>query len=84
MVTLEREFEEYKALHKYAVLKAKVMDYYNTLEQSQVNLPNFMRDDNAEKLADRELRRLVLLDDNLATFNRLYERAWEEIAEVMP
>ena len=80
-MNLEREFEEFKALHKYAILKAKMMDYYNTIQQGEVNLPDFMRDDTPEKLADKELRNLVVTDIN--KFNSLYEKAYEEIAPIL-
>ena len=80
-MNLEREFEEFKALHKYAILKAKMMDYYNTIQQGEVNLPDFMRDDTPEKLADKELRNLVVNDIN--KFNSLYEKAYEEIAPIL-
>ena len=79
--TLEKEFEEYKALHKYSVLKAKIMQYYKDLEEGQVNLPDFMRETPEEK-ADKELS--ILVSYYPEKFNRLYERVWEEIAERMP
>lgn len=43
MITLEREFEEFKALHKYAILKVRIMQYYKDLEADSVNVPDFMR-----------------------------------------
>ena len=82
-LTLEEEFEQYKAVHKYSVLKAKIMDYYTTLDQGQINLPDFLRDDTPEKLADRDLKELMSLKDGGVKFNRLYENAWNEIAEVL-
>ena len=82
-LTLEEEFEQYKAVHKYSVLKAKIMDYYATLEQGQVNLPDFLRDDTPEKLANRDLKELMSLNDGGVKFNSLYENAWNEIAEVL-
>ena len=81
MGLLENEFEQFKTLHKYAILKAKIMDYYETLQQGQINLPDFMRDDTPEKLADRDLKNLVLNDIN--KFNDLYEQAYIELAPML-
>lgn len=84
MGQLEAEFEEYKALHKYAVLKCKLVKYYQDLEQGQVLVPDFLRlHETPEALADRALKCLVLRRDNLQEFNRLYELAYQEIAEVL-
>ena len=84
MGQLEREFEEYKALHKFAILKCKIMQYYRDLEENQVLVPDFQRShETPEALADRDLRCLVLRKDNLQEFNRLYELAYQEIAEVL-
>ena len=81
MGLLEKQFEEFKALHKYAILKAKIMNYYETMQQGQINLPDFMRDDTPEKLADKELRKLVINDIN--RFNELYEKAYAELAPLL-
>ena len=84
MGQLEQEFEEFKALHKYAVLKGKLIKYYQDLEENQVLIPDFMRlHETPEALADRALKCLVLRRDNLQEFNRLYELAYKEIAEVL-
>lgn len=81
MGLLEKEFEGAKALHKYSILKARIMNYYATLQQCDVNMPDFMRDDTPEKLADRDLKNLVLNDIN--KFNMLYELAYKEIAPLL-
>lgn len=84
MGQLEAEFEEMKALHKYAILKGKLIRYYQDLEENQVLVPDFMRiHETPEALADRALKCLVLRRDNLEEFNRLYELAYQEIAEVL-
>jgi hypothetical protein len=57
------------------------MNYYETLQQGEVNIPDFMRDDTPEKLADRDLKNLVLNDIN--KFNKLYEQAYIEIAPLL-
>lgn len=82
-VSLEDEFEQYKACHKYSVLKAKMIDYYTTLDMGKVNLPNFLRNDSPEKRADEELRNIISMPDGMKRFNELYEIAWESIAELM-
>lgn len=84
MGQLEQEFEEFKALHKFAVLKGKLMKYYQDLEVNQVLVPDFMRlHETPEALADKALKCLILRKDNLQEFNRLYEQAYQEIAEVL-
>ena len=81
MLSLEDECMQRIALHKYAILKAKIMDYYRTIRQGEVNIPEFMDDFAPERLADIELRKLVLSD--MDKFNRLYEVAYEELAEIL-
>ena len=76
------ELNTKKAIHKYKVLKVKIMKYYQDLQDTNtVNIPDFLRDDSPEKLADRELRRLVMNPDGLGEFNRLYELAYKDVAE---
>ena len=82
MGTLESEFEEFKAIHKIAILKAKIIMYYKHLEVNQVNVPDFMRKfETPEAKADYMIKRLVMRD--MREFNRLYEIAYKEIAEVL-
>ena len=76
------ELNTKKAIHKYKVLKVRIMKYYQDLQNTGcVNIPDFLRDDSPEKLADRELRRLVMNPDGLGEFNRLYELAYKDVAE---
>lgn len=78
------EFEQYKALHKYAILKAKAVQYYKDLEENSPTIPDFMRQGQTpEDLADAQLRNLLCIPDGLETFNRLYESAYNELAEVL-
>lgn len=79
METLEQEFEKAKAIHKYSVLFAMIKKYYTDLQGTGINIPDFMRDDSPEELAQKDLKCLVTMPDNLKTFNRLYELAWEEV-----
>lgn len=83
--SLLKEFEEYKAVHKYAILKAKAVKYFQDLEANSATIPDFMRQGQTpESLADGEIRNLMCIPDNLATFNKLYEQAYQELAEVLP
>lgn len=76
---LEQEFEQYKALHKYAVLKATIIRYFMDLEDNQINLPDWLRE-TPEQKADKEIKRLIMKNDNLQEFNELYEKAYNKIA----
>ena len=79
---LLNELSTRTALHKYSVLKAKIIKYYQDLEDTGcVNIPDFLRDDSPEKLADRELKRLIMNPNGLGEFNRLYEIAYKDVAE---
>ena len=78
---LADEFEQYKAQHKYSVLMAKMIDYYATIMENELQIPDFMDDDTPEKRAEKDIRNLYNRDKN--EFNRLYEVAWAEIAEMM-
>lgn len=80
-MSVEHEFEIEKARHKEAILKAKIQDYFETIQQGQINLPDFMRDDTPEKLADIEIRKLVVKD--IDKFNSLYEKAYIELAPLL-
>lgn len=84
MITLEHEFEEYKAIHKYSVLKAKLIDYYRTLEQDKILVPDFQRQhETPEALADKDIRMLILRPNGLQLFNHYYELAYKDLAEVL-
>lgn len=82
-VSLEKEFAEFKAQHKLAVLKAKMIDYYRTLDMGKVNLPNFLRNDSPEKRATKEIMDILNGENGLQRFNELYELAWHSIEELM-
>jgi hypothetical protein len=77
-LTLEQEFETFKAIHKYAVVKAKAMKYYSDLRQDQINLPDFMDENSPEELADRDIRNF-LTHNSIQAFNNVYEKAWLDI-----
>lgn len=84
MQTLEREFEDFKALHKYAIMKVKLVRYFKDLEEGSIQLPDFLRpNDTPEKKADKAIHELVTAPDGGAKFNQLYEQAYQELAEVL-
>ena len=76
-ISLEREFEEYKAQHKYSVLVAKMIDYYETIMADEILLPFDTPESRAEKSV------MELYNRDKGEFNRLYEVAWQSIAEMM-
>ena len=78
-LTLEQEFSTRKLAHIYAILKFKLMEYYDTLEMGKVNLPNFLREDSPEKKAEKDIDWLLKHDKK--RFYELYEQAYQELAE---
>lgn len=80
-ITLEEEFTQYVAIHKISILKAMMIKYYKTLEINDIVLPDFQRNDSPEKLADRDIKNLILYD--FKRFNSLYEKAWAELAPIL-
>ncbi len=79
-MTLEQEFEEIKAVHKYAVLKAKLLQYYTDLQNTGITIPSFLQPKTPEQSADEYISELMLKGDNFKLFNTKYELAWQEIA----
>ena len=78
------EFEQYKALHKYAILKAKAVKYFEDLENDSITIPHFLCPaQTPEAKADAQIRNLLCIPDGGRTFNRLYETAYQELAEVL-
>ena len=80
-LTLEREFELYKQLHKTTILQAKITTYYKDMQQAGVTIPDFLLT-SPEKLAEKEVINIFCHDQKL--FDKLYERAWNEYAEYLP
>ncbi len=85
-MSLEQEFEEFKAIHKYSILKAVMMKYYSDLEEmrEETNMPDFMREDTPEKLAEKSIKTLILGEDGINRFNYFYDLAWNKVAECLP
>ena len=76
--TLEREFSEFKILHMFAVLKAKMIMYYEVILADTVQLPPWQGGDTPESLAQRDIEELYNRDIN--KFVEMYERAYQELA----
>lgn len=74
---LTDEFVQYKAQHKYSVIMAKMIEYYTIIMQDELLLPF----DTPEKRAEKAVRELY--NRSKEEFDRLYEKAWNEIAEMM-
>ena len=72
MKTLEAEFLQYKMIHKYSILRAALIKFY-----SDIILP---LDKKPEDMADEILKELIDKRDNLQTFNKMYELAYNIIA----
>ena len=78
---LTKKFEERKAVHKYSVLMSKLIKDNEFIMANEVNIPDFMGGDTPEKRAERQIREIYNL--GIDNFNRAYEIAWNEIAEMM-
>lgn len=80
-LTIEKEFELFKHLHKTTILQAKITTHYRNLQNTGVTIPEFMTVP-PEKLAEKEVLQLMCYSPK--TFDNLYERAWSEYAEYLP
>ena len=80
-LTVEKEFELFKQLHKTTILQAKITTYYRNLQSTGVTIPEFMTIP-PEKLAEKEVLQLMCYSPK--TFDNLYEHAWREYAEYLP
>lgn len=69
---LEQEFMFYAFKHKYNVLLRKIIEYYETVEQSEINLSGIYYKSPKQR-AKEIIRELVLKDPR--KFNSLYEKA---------
>ena len=78
-MTLEKEFLERLFIHKYAVLSAKCLKYYEDLQNTGVTIPNFLQDKTPEEQANEYVVDIILK----GLLNEKYELAWNEIAVFM-
>ena len=80
-LTIEKEFELFKQLHKTTILQAKITTNYRNLQNTGIKIPEFMTVP-PEKLAEKEVINLMCYSPK--TFESLYEHAWREYAEYLP
>lgn len=82
--SLLKEFEYYRFLHQCTMLKAKAKQYYIDLEENSATIPDFMRQGlTPEDMANEQIANILSIPDKQQTFNRLYEIAYQEFAEVL-
>lgn len=79
-MSLEREFENYKFIHKSAIVEAALIKYYRDLQDTGIKLPDFM-DESPTQKAQKAL--IEILNDK-SKFNRMYNAVWEEVKWIMP
>ena len=77
-LSLEKEFEIYKLIHKTAILQAKLTVYYQTIQESGITIPFFMLE-SPEKKAEKEVQNLLC--ENPEAFEILYQEAWEQYGQ---
>ena len=80
-LSLEKEFEIYKMIHKTSILEAKMINHFRDLQETGVQIPFFMQD-SPEKRATNEVQNLLCR--NPLAFESLYQGAWQEYAECLP
>lgn len=75
---LEREFMQYRIAHIFAILRVKMIRYYEVVLANSPQIPAFLGGDTPEKCADRDIENLYNQDIN--KFMELYEKAYQELA----
>ena len=80
-LSLEKEFELYKQIHKATILQAKMTTYYENLQNTGITIPDFMQTPPC-KLAEKAVLDLICYSPKM--FEKLYNKAWDEVAEVLP
>lgn len=73
---LEQEFEYYAAKSKIDLVEAKIIDYYRTIEQDEVNLSGAFYE-SPEQRARKDIINLIKF--NIPKFERLYKLAYAEL-----
>lgn len=79
-LSLEKEFEEFKLLHKAAIIKGVALKYYSDLYDISI-LPIENKKEIVEKKASDYLIEIMNNDNN---FNEVYQNCWERIKELLP
>ena len=74
---MEQELMQRELLHKYAIVKAKALQYYEDLQNNGAIIPDFMND---EKTPEEKAHEYVVDIILKGLLNQKYELAWQEIA----
>jgi len=75
-LTLEQEFEIYKAEHKYAITLAFLVKYYTDLQSTGVKIPEWLDTDSPIKKAEKHLRQIY----EKGELNNIYEKIYPIVA----
>lgn len=79
-LSLEKEFNIYAIMHKQSILTARLADYYRTLDQG-VNIPCFLMPTPLERAGKCVMD---IFENDRQEFEKLYNKAWEDVAELLP
>ncbi len=80
MLTLEQELKETFDLHRFAILKRMMIDYYFTINTAKSNESDFVRIyDKSEKEAHKAVKNLRKRD--YRKFCNLYEYAYSQLVD---
>lgn len=71
MITLEAEFEHYKRLHKYYILRQRLIEVFD--KELSVNIPSFLNHD-----LENKIDYCIVEIARMGKYNELYELAWNE------
>lgn len=71
-MTLEEEFEHFKNLHKYCILKQRLIDIFEK-QLTELNIPCFLN-----KQLDNKVDYCIFEIARIGMYDELYELAWNE------
>lgn len=77
---LAKEFQQYVFIHKSAIVEAALIKYYRDLQDTGIQLPEFM----CETPIQKAQKQLIEILNDKEKFNRMYECVWEEVKWSMP
>lgn len=78
-ITLEQEFEYFKSLHKYSLVKACLIKYYYDLNMSNgINIHSDLLIDKFEESALEDIEKLLNSEDGTKKFDEAYEKMWSK------
>lgn len=80
-MTLEEEFEQFKAQHMNSVLTAVLIDNYRKDEELKqgAKLPETFNFEKWYKQAQREIADILLLPNGVRIFEVMYASAWDKV-----